>query len=94
VTAWNLHRQLRSWRGPFEWSAGGRRRLCRGAPCGLPREGSSPSPIFRRAASSSRHRAQSPVPYQGPCAALDEAPHVGPPYDERLDSSGVAQLHW
>jgi len=27
VTAWNLHRQLRSWRGPFEWSAGGRRRL-------------------------------------------------------------------
>ena len=36
-------------RGPSRWSAGGRRRLCRGAPCGLPREGASPSPTIRSA---------------------------------------------
>ena len=49
--------------GPSGWSAGGRRRLCRGAPCGLPREGASPSPTFGRAATLSRHRASSLVPY-------------------------------
>ncbi len=32
-----------------------------------------------RAATSSRHRASSTVPFDGPCAALDEAPPVGPP---------------
>jgi len=41
-------------RGSFGWFAGGRRRPCRGAPCGLPREGASPSPTFGRAATSSR----------------------------------------
>ena len=72
-------RALRAWTycgDPSGWSASERRRRhCRGAPCGLPREGASPSPTFRRAATSSRLRAGSLAPFDDPCAALDEPPH-------------------
>ncbi len=62
--AWDLGRRPCSRGGPSGWFAGGRRRLLR---------------LQRGAATSSRHRAPSPVPSQGPCAALDSAPPVEPP---------------
>ena len=42
-------------------------------------DGDGYSDFGGRAASSSRHRAPTPVPYRGPGAALDSAPPVEPP---------------